>query len=137
MAGGYKKIDGKVDGKQFSSTYQPKKNGRPKSIKKIINELLDDSDGILVFSPEQCKILPDGSVQVKIPTTDKLVMVLVKLAMKGDLRAIEILLDRRDGKPSQSVQVIEPNIDPFFFDTMEVEEVKPKNIEGEIDRKTE
>ena len=41
MPGGNKAIDGKVEGKQFSSDYQPKEKWTEQEALKILNELLD------------------------------------------------------------------------------------------------
>ena len=73
---------------QFSSTNQPEKNGRPKKIPEIDTLLADvlgeDMDGMEAAK----KILE--AVRTK--------------ALKGDVRAAEVLLDRAYGKAKQFVE---------------------------------
>lgn len=54
--------------------------GRPKGIYTLIDESLGDADW------------------------QELINLLTKLAMRGNLKAMEMLLDRRWGKPTQSIE---------------------------------
>lgn len=103
---------------RFSSTNQPKR--RRKSLKKILNDVLDN-EGFMVIGEGDFEVQKDGTCHVFIPDLRKVCVSLVKQASEGDLQAINMIFDRIEGKPGQSLQVIEPNIQPHFFEAMEVE----------------
>lgn len=73
---------------QFSSTNQPKNNGRPKKIPELDILLAD------VLSEDM-----DG-----VEAAKKILEAVRKKALKGDVRAAEVLLDRAYGKAKQFIQ---------------------------------
>lgn len=81
MAGGYKQIKG-TDGNTFSKDNQPDKYRGPSLVTKMKNMLKDD--------PERVTTIMEA---------------LLKKAEDGDLKAVEILLTRVDGKPKETVEV--------------------------------
>ena len=75
--------------KPFKKGQSGNPNGRPKKlpgINQLLAEVLGDDTG--------------GVVEAK-----KILIALSKRALKGDVRAAEIILDRAYGKPKQSVDV--------------------------------
>ena len=108
--GGYKNIKPE-EGKWFSKDYQPKRY-RGKSWKTILAEKCNNNDKELVKRAEivDDKGNPTGKfVDVLIASTpqEKIVRALVQKAGKGDLKAIEMLMDRMDGKPTATTEVID------------------------------
>lgn len=80
---------------QFSSENQPEKRGRPvgsKSMSTILREMLD----------EEIEVNIDGE-KTKKKFADIIVRKLVKKAHDGDLRAIQEIFDRTEGKSRQEV----------------------------------
>lgn len=105
---GYKNIDPK-GGNKFSSTNQPQKNGRKPSIRKQLQELLDNDGEVIVSAKDVIKINDNGDVVIKIPTEMKLAMKLFKMATKGNnhttLKAMQMIMEQIDGKPKQSMDI--------------------------------
>jgi hypothetical protein len=104
---------------RFSSTHQPNKR-RGKGFKKSLQSVMSE-EGFIVIKGGDYEIQADGSLHLFVPDERAIALVLVKLAKEGNLKAIEMIADRLDGRPAQSVQVIEPAISPNFFAEMEVE----------------
>lgn len=97
--------EGNSNGKQFSSEYQPEKNGRPKKLP-AIDELLAD-----VLGEEK-----DGLTAAK-----EILQALITKAKKGDVRAAELLLDRGYGKAKQFITAdINETKKPSWFDNLPV-----------------
>jgi len=78
--------EGNKEGRKFSSENQPEKNGRPKKL------------------PELDKLLADvlGEDKDGIEAAKAILMALRAKAVKGDVRAAEVLLDRAYGKAQQN-----------------------------------
>lgn len=76
-------------GKQFSKDYQPEKNGRPKKLPP-----LDILMGKLLGEDEESGIC----------RMDEILKALYEKALKGDVKAAEILLDRGYGKAKQIIE---------------------------------
>ncbi len=89
MSGGNKKIKGS-DGNTFSKDNQPKKRRGVSLVSKIKKMLADDPK-----------------------TVTKILNAMIKKAEKGDLKAIEMLMDRVDGKPKQSFEFETKDIQPL------------------------
>jgi hypothetical protein len=74
-------------------------NGRPlgsRNIKTRIKELLDNYE----------EIINDNGIEKKIDGNDKLILSLIERAFKDkNLNAINMLLDRLEGKPTQRTEV--------------------------------
>lgn len=86
---------GEKRGKQFSSNYQPEKNGRiPKlpNLDKLLATVLGKED------------------ESGVTEAEKILEKLKDQAQKGNVRASEIILDRGWGKPKQFVENVNTNI---------------------------
>ncbi len=73
-------------------------NGRPKgarNLSTVLREMLDTKIDVN---------MPDGS-KVKKDFREIIIQKLIKKASDGDLKAIDIIMDRTEGKPMQSVDV--------------------------------
>ena len=93
-------------------------NGRPKGSKDmttIMREMLDVRADYNIKSDDGT--LKKGKKSYKMLIIDRL----MKKASNGDLRAVEILLDRLEGKPTQKIDNINPQIP-----TINVNLVKPE-----------
>lgn len=101
------------NGKRFSKDYQPTK--RRRSIKEVIHELLDDCEGNYIVPQGKFEVLSDGTCKIMLSQTHSLIMILLDLAEQGNIKAIEMLLDRRDGKPAQSVVLDASELGPNFL----------------------
>lgn len=85
------------------------KGGRKPSIRKQLEEILQE-DGAVTFSAKQVQeIREDGSVVIKVPTQMQMALKMVSWAMskKGNdsIRAIQMVMEQIDGKPKQSVDL--------------------------------
>lgn len=66
-----------------------------------------DKEGLVIF--ENAEILgPDGKptgqrarVRVNLPTQQKIALALLRKALEGDAKSIQMIMDRMDGKPVQ------------------------------------
>ncbi len=103
MPGGKGKIRPQ-DGKQFSSTYQPAKNGRKPSIKNQLSDLLM-KDGVLLIPNAQIIEKTAKGVKIKLPKQEAIAFKLISWAMSnkgGDsIKAIQMIMEQFDGKPNQ------------------------------------
>lgn len=100
---------------QFTSDNQPDHSKGRLTFKKQLNEILDGLDYVIFENAVVMKKGKDGrlvqtkdvvTVKVHMPTRLAVSHRLVLTAMKGGqqaLRAIEMLMDRTDGRPTQSV----------------------------------
>jgi len=93
---------------QFSSEYQPENRGRKPSIVKQIIKMID-SDGVMTFKRENVVSIDDKEVKIKVPTQRAIAFKLLETAMNSDdsnsLKAMNMLLDRIDGKPGQKLEI--------------------------------
>jgi hypothetical protein len=83
--------------KKFSSTYQPKKNGRPKgslNSKTILNKFL--------ALEQQVKNPITGEFE-KMSVYELMSLSIIAKARKGDLQAYKEILDRLEGKAQQKI----------------------------------
>jgi hypothetical protein len=87
MPGGYKKIKPE-DGVQWKKGQSGNPNGRPRKLPNL-NELLAD-----VLGDEK-----DG-----VTAAEAILKAIRSKAVKGDIRAAEVLLDRGYGKPKQQIE---------------------------------
>lgn len=116
MAGGYKALKPE-DGKQFSSTYQPLKNGRkPKVFSQIANEF--KAAGIERATPEivaeayeYLLALPlsdileiSGNLKVENDMPSLMRMAAKEMTGKRGIEILKEMLDRAHGKAKQSVE---------------------------------
>lgn len=100
------------DGKQFSSDYQPEKNGRKPAVRAWKDVLADmmPEEGYLQFKDVQetdADGKPTGNVfkaaRVKMATQEMIVMAAIKQALKGNMAAIDKIWERMDGKAAQPI----------------------------------
>ena len=93
----------------------PHNAGRSRSFANQLKDAIDEEGGIR-FKPDAIKSYhPKTGVVIKIPTTDALVTRLISLAMSSDkktsIKALEMIIDRIEGKPRQQLafeQVVIP-----------------------------
>lgn len=89
------------------------RKGRPKSFKGLTATLRDvmESDGSMIIEniielneskKETGNIIKYG--KVKIPKGEMIILAAAKKAMKGDMRAIEYITDRLEGKATQKIE---------------------------------
>ena len=98
---------------RFSSTNQPKNRGRKgKSISEFLREF-----GEAKSVEYEIKVTKDGETKTKkgkieseTTLNEVVATTLLSKAMTGDLRAINIVLDRIEGKPKQSLEVEIPDL---------------------------
>jgi len=87
----------------------PTKGGRNPSIRKQLKELLA-SDGVIIIPKDQIvSVNEDGSVAMKVPTEYQLALKLKSIAMgknthTNTLKAIQIIMEQVDGKPTQAIE---------------------------------
>lgn len=87
----------------------PTKGGRNPSIRKQLKELLA-SDGVITIPKGQIvSVNEDGSVAMKVPTEYQLALKLKSIAMgknthTNTLKAIQIIMEQVDGKPTQVIE---------------------------------
>lgn len=101
-------------GTQFSSTNQPQNRGRKgKSISEFLREF-----GEAKSVEYEIKVTKDGTTKTKkgkieseTTLNEVVATTLMSKAMNGDLRAINIVLDRLEGKPKQSLEVELPALE--------------------------
>lgn len=111
-------IDG-VGGKQFSSTYQPKKNGRkPSHLKKWIKENnVGTQDIRLLFSQiiAGVKTLDDMRDLLKDPSTPPIILFPLKAMLddfrKGNISTLTWLTEYAFGKPQQEISSVNTDLD--------------------------
>lgn len=98
---------------QFTSENQPEGRGRPKGSVSVMTELRH------LIEREVDAVDPIDNLKKKMPLGRIIVMKLVSAGVKGDMRAIEQIFDRLEGKPNKtmayedglevSVKIIEDN----------------------------
>lgn len=87
----------------------PTKGGRKPSIRNRLKELLEHDEGVMTVPKSQVKeIHADGRVSIILPTEHQISMRLVNWAMskKGNdsLKAIQMIMEQIDGKPTQETK---------------------------------
>jgi len=104
MPGGYKNITG-AEGNKFSSTNQPKSNGRKptKILTALLNRQLQAKKDITV---QGIDVVTGKKTTVKIPmpTKDIIIGALLREAAKGNMNAIREVFDRMEGKAVQPME---------------------------------
>mgnify|MGYP001019269142 CR=1 FL=1 len=103
------------DGKQFSSTYQPKQyRTSAKFLTELIIKNLDKKKEIILTGID-IETGEKRKFRVENPTKDILVMALLRKAANGDIQAIREVLDRVEGKPVFTAEVDLPGIQYIGF----------------------
>lgn len=92
---------------QFSETRQPEENGRipGKSFKSIINELLDLQAAGKVLSTEEIQLMSKQLGRQVTYREALSIRLLGKALGNPDSRSMERILDRAEGKPTQSIEL--------------------------------
>lgn len=84
------------------------RNGRPPSIRRQLQDLLESEGSITIPSNQVVQINEDGSVILDMPTQMQLAVKLASWAMSEEgnnsLRAIKMIMEQIDGKPEQVVK---------------------------------
>ncbi|MDA8692491.1 hypothetical protein N9L92_00400 [Saprospiraceae bacterium] len=97
------------------------KNGRQPSIKNQLKELAA-SDGFIEYPIEDVEIL-DDKVRIRIPHQNAIAQKLWTWAMskKGNesIKAIQIIMNQIDGKPTQSISANIDSMKPLVIDWQE------------------
>ena len=98
---------------QFSSTNQPKNRGKKgKSISEFLREFGEAKSveyEIKVTKGGETKT-KKGKIESETTLNEVVATTLLSKAMTGDLRAINIVLDRIEGKPKQPLEVDIPQL---------------------------
>ncbi len=87
------------------------RKGRPLSIKQDLKTILEIDGKFTIDAKNIVSINDDGSVTIKIPTSESLALKLLQLATNGKnsntLKAIQMIMEQIDGKPKQSIDIQE------------------------------
>jgi len=118
---------------RFSSTNQPENRGRKgKSISEYLREYGEAKTveyEIKVYKGENEKPrVKKGRIESETTLNEVVATTLMSKAMNGDLRAINIVLDRIEGKPKQSLEVDIPDL------TIMTKEERLKRIKELLDK---
>ena len=104
------------------------RKGRPVSIKAQLKDLLQSDGNVTMPASQVIRVNDDGSVVLKLPTEMQLAMKLQSWAMSkkgGDsLKAIQMIMEQIDGKPSQTVEQTNTNLESA---PVKIEFLKTKN----------
>ena len=123
MAGGNKKIHEHPKANSNGFDKRPEdaiKGGRKPSIRKQLIEMVGDNGTYTIAAEQILNINKDGSVEVDIPTSERLVLKLMEWvdSDKGSnsLKALQMIMEQIDGKPKQEVEQTTEHLfkgDPF------------------------
>ena len=90
----------------------PTKGGRKPSIRKQLEATLENEGGLTVPAKQVTKVHEDGSVTIKLPTSEQMALKLVSWAMSGkgadSIKAIQMIMEQIDGKPTQPIEPVIP-----------------------------
>lgn len=85
------------------------REGRPVSIRTQLKDLLEAEGHVTMPANQVIKINEDGSVILKLPTQMQLAMKLQSWAMSkrgnDSLKAIQMIMEQIDGKPTQEIKL--------------------------------
>lgn len=124
-------MNGKLTNKGQGFQNRPEninRKGAPRAVRKTITETIraileSDTGEIRISADRVAKVHDDGSVSIKMPTSDALVQKFISLAFSKDERtalgAIEKLIDRVEGRPKQAIEVTqkeEPTLPEWMND---------------------
>ena len=124
---------------RFSSTNQPKNRGRKgKSISEYLREYGEAKSveyEIKVYKDDNKKPrVKKGKIESETTLNEVVATTLMSKAMNGDLRAINIVLDRIEGKPKQPIEVDTP---PFAEMTKEERSQRIKELAEKAEKLNE
>jgi len=97
----------------------PTKGGRKPSIKNQLVDLLESEGNLTITANQVVQIKDNGDVIIKVPTQMQMAMKLSSWAMskKGNdsLKALQMIMEQIDGKPTQPIEQTNDNIQTIIF----------------------
>ena len=113
-----KDIDPMV-GVRFGEGQDPTKGGRPVSIKNQLKDLLESEGNLTITANQVVQIKDSGDIVIKVPTQMQMAMKLSSWAMskKGNdsLKALQMIMEQIDGKPTQPIEQTNDNVQTIIF----------------------
>ena len=95
------------------------RNGRPVSIKTQLKDILESEGNLTIQANQVIQIKDNGDVIIKVPTQMQMAMKLSSWAMskKGNdsLKALQMIMEQIDGKPTQPIEQQTENIQTIIF----------------------
>ena len=95
------------------------RNGRPVSIKAQLKDILESEGNLTIQANQVVQIKDNGDVIIKVPTQMQMAMKLSSWAMskKGNdsLKALQMIMEQIDGKPTQPIEQQTENIQTIIF----------------------
>ena len=95
------------------------RNGRPVSIKTQLKDLLESEGNLTITANQVVQIKDSGDIVIKVPTQMQMAMKLSSWAMskKGNdsLKALQMIMEQIDGKPTQPIEQTNDNIQTIIF----------------------
>ena len=95
------------------------RNGRPVSIKAQLKDILESEGNLTIQANQVIQIKDNGDVVIKVPTQMQMAMKLSSWAMskKGNdsLKALQMIMEQIDGKPTQPIEQTNDNIQTIIF----------------------
>lgn len=97
-----------------------KGKGRGPSLRNELRKLLDKQGKITFDQKDIVKTYEDGSVEIKVPEREALMLRLVQIAKgrtSNNIRAIQMIMEHLEGKPTQLFEFMEyENVPTIFVD---------------------
>ena len=97
----------------------PTKGGRKPSIKNQLVDLLESEGNLTIQANQAVQIKDSGDVAIKVPTQMQMAMKLSSWAMskKGNdsLKALQMIMEQIDGKPTQPIEQTNDNVQTIIF----------------------
>ena len=95
------------------------RNGRPVSIKAQLKDILESEGNLTIQANQVVQIKDNGDVVIKVPTQMQMAMKLSSWAMskKGNdsLKALQMIMEQIDGKPTQPIEQTNDNVQTIIF----------------------
>ena len=95
------------------------RNGRPVSIKAQLKDILESEGNLTIQANQVVQIKDSGDVVIKVPTQMQMAMKLSSWAMskKGNdsLKALQMIMEQIDGKPTQPIEQTNDNVQTIIF----------------------
>ena len=95
------------------------RNGRPVSIKAQLKDILESEGNLTITANQVVQIKDSGDVVIKVPTQMQMAMKLSSWAMskKGNdsLKALQMIMEQIDGKPTQPIEQTNDNVQTIIF----------------------
>ena len=95
------------------------KGGRKPSIKNQLIDILESEGNLTIVANQVVQIKDNGDVVIKVPTQMQMAMKLSSWAMskKGNdsLKALQMIMEQIDGKPTQPIEQTNDNVQTIIF----------------------